>query len=103
MTVSDIKNTLQAAGPTFNGGTPESLSRLAGEWADEFSGDAAAVSDWIAEGFWCPVTARQVADLGIEPGEFAGRCNDQITGYDAADDIAYAMCNNDLSVSVLVD
>lgn len=98
----NAKNTviadLRHRGPMFDGGSARQREELASEWLDEFEGHTDDISGWMDAGFWCPVTARQVHDLGIAPSRVAALCSD-ITGFD---DPVYSMCDSDLDVDALI-
>lgn len=87
----EIAQDIRSRGPMFYGSEAQ-LPKLAKEWSEEFSPSEAA--EWMDAGFWCPLTASLVRDLGIAAKDVA-------TLETSYDDPVYAMCNNDLSIDVL--
>ena len=94
-THDDIKSALLTRGPTYYGDY-DRVDEIAQEWIDcGFGVDSA---DWMDAGFWCPSTAEEVRNLGIDPSDVARLAKD-ITGYD---DPVYSMCLGDLDVASLI-
>ena len=98
--VSEIYSILRSYGPAFYGSDREA-SEIAEQWASYFS--ASEAEAWREVGFWCPLTAEKVAYLNITPHEVSKLCEwlPNLNDYEP-DGPAYAMCNGDLSIYVLL-
>lgn len=94
---NEIKTALRAHGVMYYGDL-DRLNEIADEWLD--NGFSESYDEWMEAGFWCPITAAQVRDMGIDASDVAALCNDLITGYD---DPVHSMCNGDLSTSALTE